>query len=198
MIATPVACPDDPRLIEYQPMCLYSVSKDFVEGKLSLVESETEQCERRGCTTLKTRHELSLEVRSSREECDSDQGHALDGRLESTDLASAFIDGNGTNRGFHGATFLWREPQSGLYITGRLSGITNAGVHRARVFEDCQRCHEPGVMQGRLCGLIRRGPRDLRGCNVIGIYLLRFEADERGGQGGVEGTFEGVIVCPCG
>jgi hypothetical protein len=46
--------------------------------------------------------------------------------------------------------------------------------------------------------VIRRGPRELIGCNVNGIYLLRFDANPKGGDGGVQGTFEGVIVCPCG
>jgi hypothetical protein len=53
-------------------------------------------------------------------------------------------------------------------------------------------------MEGRLCGQIRRGPGELLGCSVIGIYLLRFDAGRSGGEGAVQGTFEGVIVCPCG
>jgi hypothetical protein len=192
-----VACPDDPRHIESELMCLYAVSKDL-EGKLALDESEVEKCDERDCATLKTRHVLQLEVKSSGEQCDSREGIALDGQLTARDLASAFIDGSGDNRGFHGARFVWRDPSSGLYITGTLSGVTNAGVHREPHFKECQRCDEHGAMEGRLCGQIRRGPRELRGCNVIGVYLLRFDPSRQGGQGAVQGTFEGVIVCPCG
>ena len=85
-----------------------------------------------------------------------------------------------------------------MVATGTLSGVTNAGVHREPAGKDCQRCDEHGVMEGRLCGRIVRGPRELRGCNVIEVYLLRFDAGAGGGEGGVQGTFEGVIVCPCG
>ena len=85
-----------------------------------------------------------------------------------------------------------------MVATGTLSGVTNAGVHREPAGKDCQCCDEHGVMEGRLCGRIVRGPRELRGCNVIGVYLLRFDAGAGGGEGGVQGTFEGVIVCPCG
>jgi hypothetical protein len=196
MTVTRVACPDDPRHIESELMCLYAVSKDF-RGELRLEESEIEDCEQRRCKTLKTRHLLRLEVASHRE-CDSEEAGVFGGVLQSKDLASAFVDGSGDNRGFHGATFLWRDPQSGVYITGTLSGMTNAGVHREPAGKDCQRCDERGVMEGRLCGQIRRGPRELRGCNIIGIYLLRFDANAKGGDGAVQGTFEGVIVCPCG
>jgi hypothetical protein len=165
MTVTRVACPDDPRHIESELMCLYAVSKDF-RGELRLEESEIEECEQRRCKTLKTRHLLRLEVASHRE-CDSEEAGVFGGVLQSKDLASAFVDGSGDNRGFHGATFLWRDPQSGVYITGTLSGMTNAGVHRG-------------------------------GCNIIGVYLLRFDANAKGGDGAVQGTFEGVIVCPCG
>jgi hypothetical protein len=195
MTCTDVACPDDPRHIQSDLMCLYAVSKDL-EGKLALEESEIERCDDRECDTLKTRHVLALSVKSSRGECDSRESTALDGQLTARDLTSAFIEGSGDHRGFHAATFQWKN--SGLIIAGTLSGVTNAGVHRAPVFKECQRCNEHGVMEGRLCGQIRRGPRELRGCNIIGVYLLRFDAGRAGGEGAVQGTFEGVIVCPCG
>ena len=85
-----------------------------------------------------------------------------------------------------------------MIATGTLSGVTNAGVHREPFFRECQRCDEHGVMEGRLCAQIRRAPRELVGCNIIGVYLLRFDANPKGGQGDVQGTFEGVIVSPCG
>ena len=195
MAVTRRACPDDPRHIHSDLMCLYALSKDL-EGKLSLDrdESAIEECERRQCKTLKTLHTLTL--KATKGPCDSEEANALDGRLYSRDLASAFLDASGDNRGFHGGTFQWKG--SGVIATGTLSGITNAGVHRSPVFIECQRCDERGVMEGRLCGEIRRGPRELLGCNIIGIYLLRFEASRDGGEGAVQGTFEGVIVCPCG
>jgi hypothetical protein len=197
MTCTHVACPDDPRHIQSDLMCLYAVSKDL-EGKLTLEEREIEDCERRSCRTLKTRHVLELAVRPSAGDCDGGEAKILDGHLKSLDLASAFIDGSGNNRGFHGATFQWKESGGRMVATGTLSGVTNAGVHREPAGKDCQRCNEHGVMEGRLCAQIRRGPDGFGCCNVIGVYLLRFDAGEGGGEGGVQGTFEGVIVCPCG
>jgi hypothetical protein len=192
-----VACPDDPRHIESELMCLYAVSKDL-EGKLALDESEVEKCDERDCATLKTRHVLQLEVKSSGEQCDSREARILNGRLLSIDLASAFSNGSGENRGFHGATVRWTETGGRMVATGTLSGVTNAGPHRDPFFRECQQCDERGVMEGRLCAQIRRAPPDFVCCNVIGVYLLRFDANAKGGGGAVQGTFEGVIVCPCG
>jgi hypothetical protein len=197
MTCTHVACPDDPRHIISDLMCLYRVSKNL-EGRLALEESEVEACERRDCKTLKTRHVLDLDVRTSGDRCDDGEARILNGRLLSIDLASAFSNGSGENRGFHGATVRWTETGGRMVATGTLSGVTNAGPHRDPFFRECQQCDERGVMEGRLCAQIRRAPPDFVCCNVIGVYLLRFDANAKGGGGAVQGTFEGVIVCPCG
>ena len=66
----------------------------------------------------------------------------------------------------------------GVFATGTLSGITNAGTHRAPFEPSCQPCHAPGFMEGRFCGVIRRSTDDpaLLGCQVFGSYKLEFKA----------------------
>ena len=46
MTCTHVACPDDPRHVHSDLMCLYAVSKEL-RGELVLEESEVEECEER-------------------------------------------------------------------------------------------------------------------------------------------------------
>ena len=42
--------------------------------------------------------------------------------------------------------FRWKGV--GALATGTLRGVTNAGTHRRPAFDDCQRCDNPGVMEG--------------------------------------------------
>jgi hypothetical protein len=196
MAVTRVACPDDSRHIRDERMCLAVISKD-VEGELRLEEDEIEECAERDCRTLKTVHVLTLTLTSNRR-CEQEQPPPMpDGMLDSRDLTSAFINADGTQRGFHGGHFRWRD--AGLLVGGTLSGITNAGTHRPPFDPACQDCYAPGFMEGRFCGLIRRAPqRALIGCNVIGIYKLRLpDPSNTGGGGRIQGVMEGVIVCGC-
>jgi hypothetical protein len=191
-----IACPDDPRYILDQRMCLYPVSKDL-KGELRLEETELEECEERKCKTLKTVHLLKVTVKAHRP-CDGREARMLNGTLVSRDLASAFVDGDGRLRGFHGGHFRWLG--SNLLATGTLSGVTNAGTHRKPFDPACQECKAPGFLEGRLCGVIQRAPdRAFIGCNVIAIYKLQIvEPSAKGGSGPAQGVIEGAIVCPCG
>jgi hypothetical protein len=174
-------------------VCVSPLSKDL-EGSLELVYAEPEECRSLECKTLETEHYLKLAV--SRHECDSKSAAVLDGTLTSADLAHKFADADGTRRGVHEATFRWRGAQT--LVTGTLRGVTNAGTHRAPAFDECQRCEDPGVMEGLLVGKIRRArDRRLIGCTVQAAYRLRFDASREGGSSGVRGTLEGAIVCDC-
>jgi hypothetical protein len=174
-------------------VCLYSLSKDL-EGELRLIESEKELCRERDCTTLETLHQIVLRV--SRHDCDSDAGALLDGTLHSGDLVHKFEGGDGNRRGIHEGSFRWRGV--GALATGTLRGITNAGTHRKPAFDDCQRCHDPGVMEGLLLGTIRRArDRRLIGCGLQAAYRLRFEPSSEGPSGALAGTLEGALVCDC-
>jgi hypothetical protein len=196
MPITRVACPDDPRYIRDERMCLSVVSKD-VEGHLRPAEDgEVEECQQRDCKTLKIVRLLVLDL-TSNPRCEQQPPSVPDGTLDSRDLTSAFMNADGRQRGFHGGHFRWRAP--GLLVSGQLSGVTNAGTHRRPFDPACQDCYAPGFMEGRLCGLIRRAPNEsLIGCNVIGIYKLRLpDPSDTGGGGVINGVIEGLVVCAC-
>jgi hypothetical protein len=190
-----VACPDDPRLIRDERMCLYAVSKNL-KGTLRTKEADPEECDQRECKTLKTVSLLELAVTVNRG-CDAREARILNGKLIARDLVSAYVDADGRERGYHGATFRWQG--TNLLVTGTLSGVTNAGTHRKPFDPACQECKAPGFLEGRICGLIRRAPtRAFIGCNVIGIYKLRAgDVGERGPEGPIQGVIEGLIVCAC-
>jgi hypothetical protein len=159
-----------------------------------LVHSEPEECRPLECKTLETQHHLKLAVTAH--ECDAKVAALLDGTLASGDLAHKFADADGTHRGVHEGTFRWTG--RGVAIVGTLRGVTNAGTHRPPAFDECQKCDNPGVMEGLLVGTIRKAPdRRLIGCTVQAIYKLKFDAAPDGGHGAVEGTLEGAIVCDC-
>jgi hypothetical protein len=173
--------------------CLHELSKD-AEGQLSRPEGQHHVCPEDDCRTLTTDQDLELSLRSH--DCDSDVGRLFDGRLRSVDLATIYVDGDGTRRGMHTATFSWRT-QAGL-VLGTLSGLTNEGTHRAPAFNECQKCSETGVMEGRLCGrLVRTTEPRLAGAQVVAAYRLLFDSSSEGALGGVRGTLEGLVVRSC-
>jgi hypothetical protein len=175
-------------------VCVSPLSKDL-EGELGLVHSERERCRTLRCETLETQHHLKLGV--SAHDCDSEVAKLLDGTLASGDLAHKFADADGNRRGIHEGTFRWSG--AGTTATGTLRGVTNAGTHRAPAFDPaCQKCEDPGVMEGLLVGTIRKArDRRLIGCTIQAAYRLRFDPSSEGGSGGVRGTLEGAIVCDC-
>jgi hypothetical protein len=181
-------------LIRDDRMCLTILSKD-VEGDLRLsADPRDETCDERDCRTLKTVHALELVVKPHGD-CDPKDSPIPGGQLLSLDLTTAFVNADPDERGYHGAHFRWQD--SGLLISGTLSGITNAGTQHDPLDPACQKCHAPGYLEGRFCGLVRKARDErLRCCNVIGIYKLQLrDLSVRGGA--VQGVMEGVIVCGC-
>jgi hypothetical protein len=139
-------------------------------------------------------HELKVEV-VAHAPCDSPEGRVLNGTLDVARLITAF-EQDGDHRGLHAGDFVWTGV--GTQVAGRMSGMTNVGTHRQPAFDKCQVCHARGVMEGRLCGeIVEAHDPKLKGCEVFGVYRIRFDPSAKGGSGGVAGTFEGVIVCPC-
>jgi hypothetical protein len=192
-----VRCPDTARDVLQREVCLQSFSKNLA-GDIRPLHEERETCAKLDCVTLKTEHFLLAKVTANKP-CDSAQAQVLDGVLRVSDLAHAFENGDGTQRGYHGGDFIW-QGQAGLVAFGTLSGITNAGILRAPVFEPaCEKCNQPGIMIGRLCGTIQRAPQQQRllGCQVFGVYRFQFDPGKEGGQGAIRGTAEGVVICPC-
>ncbi|SNY60110.1 hypothetical protein SAMN05421748_12153 [Paractinoplanes atraurantiacus] len=177
-------------------MCVAPVSK-IVKGRLTEPEPERRECEDPRCLTLTTRQTLELFLDPF--DCDDPDVSRplLNGGIRVTDLVHVF-DRSGQGRGFHSGEFRWEAGP--LLAFGRLSGITNAGTHHEPVM-DCQRCEDPGFLQGRLCGSIARAEDPaLRGAQIFANYALR--ADRVEGDGlhaqDVRGTIEGVLVRGCG
>lgn len=186
-------CLDGPEEILRAEFCVNPLSKDL-RGYIDLLERDEHRCTRPECRTLKTAHRFKVAARSHL--CDSAVGQLLDGTLIIERLASAF-DRNGEQRGFHGGDFQWITGD-GTKVVGRMSGITNAGTHRAPAFQGCQRCHQPGVLEGRMCGEVVETRHDeLQGCWVQAAYRVTFDPGAGGGDGAVFGTLEGVVICPC-
>jgi hypothetical protein len=187
-------CQDSSSYILDHTFCLYEISKDVPEGYLRLALQDRESCPERRCETVKTVHQLQLELQPG--PCDT---RPHNGQLYSCDLTHALNLRNGTadGRGFHGGTFTWAD--RGFLASGTLSGITNAGTHRAPVFDpSCQRCDEIHFMEGRFCGSIRRSADPgILGCQVFGAYRLQFDQELTAPRIGVRGVLEGMIVCEC-
>ena len=187
-------CLDDPATILQKDWCLNALSKDL-SGTLTLADSKPHQCHVPACKTLKTVHQLKLKA-VTHAPCDSKAGILLDGPIAVDRLVTVF-DQDGTHRGFHAGDFVW-QGAAGIQVTGRISGVTNEGTHRLPAFTDCQKCDDKGVMEGRLCGQIASTSTPaLNGCQVIAAYRIKFDPGATGGQGGVRGTLEGVIICAC-
>ena len=190
----PTQCLDDPGIILQKEWCLSALSKDL-SGTLHLADSKSHQCHTPSCNTLKTVHQLKVKA-VSHQPCDSHAGLLLDGTIVVERLVTVF-DQDGMHRGFHAGDFVW-QGTVGIQVTGRMSGVTNVGTHRAPAFTDCQKCDEKGVMEGRLCGQVASTSNAaLNGCQIIADYRIKFDPSVTGGQGSVRGTLEGVIICSC-
>ncbi len=187
------ACDGRPAELEKAVLCLDELSKD-VKGDLMIVEAERHECRELECRTLTVQHVLRAELGSH--QCDSKLGQQFDGRFTSRDLTTVFVDGTGMRRGMHTGTFVWRTSVG--IVQGRMSGMTNEGTHREPAFKGCQECGELGVMEGRLCGrLVRATDRSLVGAQVTAAYRFAFKPNEKGGDGELQGTIEGLVVRNC-
>ncbi len=190
----PISCNFGPNDLLLAVPCVFSVSKD-VEGELLPTSAEKEECKRLECVTLTTTHAIRAKV--SAHDCDSKRSQPLDGGLSVSPLTTIFEDADPNGRGIHAGNFRWVAP--GLLITGRIQGVTNAGVLRKPLSQACEECRNPGAMVGRLCGTIRRALFDpaLVGAVVTGVYRFEYKPDGEGGSGGIIGALEGAIVQEC-
>jgi hypothetical protein len=179
-----------------QRMCVSPVSK-IVKGRITDPEPERRECDDPKCLSLTTRQLLELLLDPF--ECDDPEVSRplLNGVLQVVDLVHVF-DRSGDGRGFHSGDFRWEAGR--ILVFGRMSGITNAGTHHEPL-QECQRCNDPGFLQGRLCGSIARADDPaLRGAQIFANYALRVERIAGDGipEQELRGTVEGVIVRGCG
>ncbi len=191
---------DNGRRLWRERMCLEPVSKNL-GGELKLFRRDRQECEDPKCATYKTVHNLNLAVQSHLP-CDSAIGQLLDGQFFVPNLVHALIS-SGLGRGTHTGEFEWQG--SDVFVVGEISGMTNVGTHRQPIFDPCQGsndscqvCNDRGYMEGRLCGrIVEAEDPKLVGCRVVGAYRFRFQPSEVFNDTPIQGTFEGLIVCPC-
>jgi hypothetical protein len=174
-------------------MCVNAVSKNF-KATIKVVEKLEQKCEKAECRTLKTIHALRIGVVSNNP-CDSKLGKTLTGTILVERLATAY-DQDGAHRGFHAGDFVWQT--ASFTVKGRMSGVSNAGTHRKPIFNDCQPCDARGFMEGRICGeIVETNKPELKGCQLIGTYRMKYQPAPTGPNGAGQGTIEAVLACPC-
>lgn len=178
------------RELASQHYCVQPISKD-ARGELRLKDAERRTCPKTDdCPTLVSQHELEVRVR--RHDCDGRP--KTDGRILAR-LTTVF-DTEGTQRGVHAGELEWEA--DGLVIRATLRGMTNVGLHRERPFKPIEKCHEPGVLRGVLCGeVVKAKDTHLVGAQVTASYRFEFEPDEKGGSGPIVGTIEGMLLRAC-
>jgi hypothetical protein len=191
----PSTCFDDPEQILGLEACVASLSKD-AQGEIDLLSSTPRKCKETGCVTLRTKAVLRLEL-TSNAPCDGLLAQALSGTLAIDGFATAY-EQDGLGRGVHAGDFVWTTT-SGIQLSGRISGITNAGLVRAKPFTpNVEKCVSEGILVGRLCGQVTKtqNPK-LNGARVVATYRLKAAGTAKGEKGPVVGTVEGVVVTPC-
>ncbi|MEM7356081.1 MAG: hypothetical protein AAF657_35020 [Acidobacteriota bacterium] len=188
-------CFEDPNHIVGTPFCLAAVSKN-AQGVLDRLKVKTQQCPSGGCPTLRTVHQLEVQTQSHAP-CDSALSQNLDGIFVVKELYTAF-DGNGERRGFHVGKFEWNANGGVASVVGEVKGITNAGTHRAPIFQNCQPCDAKGFMEGYFCGrVVDTQIGQLKNCFVQGTYRFRFDPSQEAQTTSTQGTLEAVLICPC-
>ena len=186
-------CLDDPIKIFETRMCLNALSKNG-EGRFSHADTDIQPCDKPPCKTLKTIQTLEMKVEGW--DCDSELGKYFDGKFIVERFVGAYEDGDGNNRGIHSGDFKWVGTD--VVAEGRIAGVTNAGTHREPIFDPCQPCDAHGYMEGRFCGVVvETKVSELKGCHLLGTYRFRFDPTSSGPDGGMAGTFEGELLCPC-
>jgi hypothetical protein len=189
-------CFDDPKLVFDSAVCVLSVSKDL-KGEVLPPKQRAHECADQHCKTLQTLSELKAAVHTD-PPCDSERARALDGTLLVRDLATVY-DTDVKLRGVHAGDFSWTG--RGIELSGRMSGITNAGILRAPIFHPgCEKCLEPHVMIGRICGSVVKfsdADAHLRDASFVAVYRFLLLDPRPGAPTRFEGTLEGALVPRC-
>jgi hypothetical protein len=171
-----------------EPICMKRVSKDLM-GQFTVVKQEMQECGEPHCMTLKGRMKFKVDL-TPHPPCDA--APAFDGTIEGELLFAYIEDGHG--RGYHLGKFEWAGSASKLM--GRMSGVTNAGTHRAPATAACENCDPGGHMEGRLDAVVVDGEHQR--CRVLATYVMDFDPSSRVQSTGLRGgTLEGVLICPC-
>ena len=189
------ACFDEPEQVLGSDTCVSSLSQD-AHGEAELRSSKPHECKETRCLTLRTSAALRITL-TSNAPCDGTLGQALSGTLTVAAFATSH-EKDGLGRGVHAGDFAWTTT-TGTELQGRMSGITNAGLVRAKPFTpNVEKCVSEGILVGRLCGQVTKAhDAKLRGARVVATYRLKMTATAKGESGKVIGAVEGVVVTPC-
>ncbi len=188
------SCWDHPSDVLERHGCLLPLSKD-IEGFLSDPDRVERHCKDPGCVSLRWANSIKVEL--APHVCDDPQLVSMNGTLSVGNLATAFAGDRSYYRGVHAGDFRWVIPPAGIVVVGRISGITNAGILREPPFTSCEECRQPGIMTGRLCGVISEAPPthgQWLNSMVNAVYRWSFDL---GGGGRIYGTLEGAITVVC-
>jgi hypothetical protein len=188
-------CFDDPQQILSSEVCVSSLSKDAL-GQTDLRSSNSRDCRDVRCLTLRTSAILRLAL-TSNAPCDDSLAQDLSGNLTIETFATAYAK-DGLGRGVHAGDFVWTTA-AGTVLQGRMSGITNAGLVRAKPFApNIEKCISEGILVGRLCGQVTKTQSSkLKEARVVATYRLQTTAAAKGENGKVVGTVEGVVITLC-
>jgi hypothetical protein len=178
----------DPALYFKEPICMIRVSKDW-KGEFRVADSADEKCLDPHCTTIKGLIKFESKVQRH-QPCDAVASGSLDGDIRGL-LAFNYID-DGQRRGYHVGKLEWAGGASKLI--GQMTGTTNAGTHRSPVVQ-CERCEEPGHMEGCLEAVVIEGQSE--GCRLVATYAIEFDPAVAPQNTGCRGTLEGVLICDC-
>lgn len=178
----------DPGRFYKERICMWRVSKDW-RGEFRVGDRDRQECQKPGCVTLKAHVRFESKLRGHRP-CDSVVSADLDGQIEGEIVFSHIEDGQ--RRGCHVGRIEWQGQNSRL--VGSMSGTTNAGTHR-RPLMDCERCEEPGHMEGFMEAVVVEGER--KGCRVCATYMIEFDASVGWQDTAFRGAIEGVLICDC-
>jgi hypothetical protein len=189
-------CFDDPTRVFEDSICVLSVSKDL-KGELRPPKHRAHDCTDHQCKSFQTIGEMKATIHTD-PPCDSERARMLDGTLVVRNWATAY-DTDIKLRGVHAGDFTWLG--RGIELSGRMSGITNAGILRAPVFQPAaETCLEPRVMVGRMCGSVVKAPEGLaylEHANIVAVYRFLLVDPHPNTPTAFKGTLEGALIPSC-
>jgi hypothetical protein len=178
----------DPKQYYKEPICMVRVSKNW-QGDFKVAERDEKKCQKPSCTTVKGLIKVESKIERNRP-CDSVAAGSLDGEIRG-ELVFNYIE-DGQHRGYHVGRIEWLG--NGSKLIGRMTGTTNAGTHRPPLMQ-CERCEEPGHMEGCLEAVVVEGEH--KGCRVVATYAIEFDPGVAPQDTAFRGALEGVLICDC-
>ena len=167
-----------------EKVCMVKVSKDL-SGSFTVIRQEWQECAAPLPNTLKAMIALKAQVTSHSPCDDPNYARVFDGDIQG-ELVFAYMD-SGSDRGYHVGKFEWHGGDA--LLVGKMSGVTNAGTHRA-----CEPCDQGGHMEGRLDAIVVEGK--FEGGRLLAVYVISYDTSGEAQDTGFSGALEGVLILP--